>query len=560
MGNKNKNKGKRFNHNNTHKGRNQNHGKGWNRVVEEAFPAYDDGHRLDRQNESTKTMAHRSNADNGAIPKGSGHGVRSYENQRQVNEYCQKQAKVSSTPSGSRSGNAKAEGGPKLDRNHFGDKERNNKGDREKAPHKSKCLECNVMPTSYCTKCLQWVCDDCARTDHYYSGCNLTSKAEAINQMKKDSVQKACLRRDTMERLLTELGAYDMQLDAFRLTMQTAFECTRKEKGRVDAMLHNGQARKRSINEALQSLENSVNFPESQSGLQELEQFVNEGKRWASSSNILDLKTFSHTTKHILLSSAHMMKMANSEDKTPGMILVSQTVHDKTLLSRMNVEGGRILVYSLAEMDTVPQGTIALPFTSIKSCIDKASALGFLEISCRGKFLGRVLIRMLGDTLRGRQFLMMCTGEAGPSFCNTHFHRVWSKSRPGESIWGGDYEKGDGSGGSTVLKVSNNEKSVPASKHMAVKAGLVSGSYENENPRTIFRVYTKDDVKPQRKSHSSYNSMYNAHSFSKEENIAKDTSAFGMVENGLDVFETALICDNITEVVIHACGVVIEAQ
>lgn len=165
--------------------------------------------------------------------------------------------------------------------------------------------------------------------------------------------------------------------------------------------------------------------------------------------------------------------------------------------------------------------------------MDSASALTFLDLSWGGSH-GRVYIRLTGDSMRGRQFLILCTGEEGPSFRNTHFHRVWWKGLPGEHVWGGDYDQSDGSGGTQVKNADVNEMPSEAGRKLPITAGLVAGRYEKKNISSIFRIFTKD---------------------------AKDVeeeAAFGQVEYGLQFFVDAINHNNIQDVIISDCGIVIE--
>lgn len=170
------------------------------------------------------------------------------------------------------------------------------------------------------------------------------------------------------------------------------------------------------------------------------------------------------------------------------------------------------------------------------SCIDNGSALTFLDLSWGGQFRGRVYIRMTGKTTRGLQFVMLCTGEKGPSFLNSHFHRIWWKGLPGEHIWGGDVDKGDGSGGMSLIgNVDGNAKLAESCWKMPITAGLVAGRYETKNASSIFRIYTKD---------------------AKD---AEEEAAFGRVEYGLQFIDAAVNWNNIKDVVVSDCGVVIES-
>lgn len=167
--------------------------------------------------------------------------------------------------------------------------------------------------------------------------------------------------------------------------------------------------------------------------------------------------------------------------------------------------------------------------------MDKTSTLTFLDLSWRGSAESRVFIRLFAKSSRAQNFLRMCTGENGPSFRGTRFHRVWWKGSPGEHVWAGDYDEGNGSGGILPSDGFGRSEENPESCHrLPITAGLVAGTYGKQNSSSIFRIYTKD---------------------SKD---AQEEAAFGRVEFGLQILDAAIRQNNITDIKISDCGVVIE--
>lgn len=68
-----------------------------------------------------------------------------------------------------------------------------------------------------------------------------------------------------------------------------------------------------------------------------------------------------------------------------------------------------------------------------------SSALVFLELAWPGSPPKRVHIRVNSETARGRQFVLMCLGERGPSFADTPLE-VEKQWEAGEVLWGGCIE------------------------------------------------------------------------------------------------------------------------
>lgn len=170
------------------------------------------------------------------------------------------------------------------------------------------------------------------------------------------------------------------------------------------------------------------------------------------------------------------------------------------------------------------------------SCINRSSTLAFLDLSWGGSHKGRVYVRLTGDTIRGRQFVRLCTGETSSCYRGTQFHRIWWKGQPGEHIWAGDYEKGDGSGGQTVHNDQGGQTPTLAGRVCPITEGLVAGRYEKDNFSTIFRIYTRGDG----------------------DQHVKEDAAFGQIEFGLDIIKEVTKLKDITDVKIEECGIVLE--
>lgn len=106
---------------------------------------------------------------------------------------------------------------------------------------------------------------------------------------------------------------------------------------------------------------------------------------------------------------------------------------------------------------------------------------------------------------------------------------------PGESLWAGDHDRGDGGGGTLPTELIHETKELLEKKtKMPVTAGLVAGRYGKSNS-TIFRVYTK------------------------QSSDALEEAGFGRVEYGLHILKDALKNNkNITDLTISGCGMVME--
>ncbi|KAK3888700.1 hypothetical protein Pcinc_007267 [Petrolisthes cinctipes] len=103
--------------------------------------------------------------------------------------------------------------------------------------------------------------------------------------------------------------------------------------------------------------------------------------------------------------------------------------------------------------------------SEIIKTLNPESTITFLDMAWEGLTRGRVYIRVSEDKTEARQFVGLCTGQPGSSFLNTQLNGVVWKGGQYECVFGGNYNFNDNSGhGSysgvgTVSFKSNSEKS-----------------------------------------------------------------------------------------------------
>ncbi|XP_050708778.1 uncharacterized protein LOC126993659 [Eriocheir sinensis] len=156
----------------------------------------------------------------------------------------------------------------------------------------------------------------------------------------------------------------------------------------------------------------------------------------------------------------------------------------------------------------------------------------FLDLSWPGSTTRRVKIHLSPDTPRGRQFLLLCTGQRGPSYRNTSLLGVVKKGQLGEFVWAGDYESNDGEGDSILLPDLNKGK-YRRSGRLGDVCGLLWNDH-TQGVRGLFGIFTKYCLESQNSS-----------------------LVFGEVVEGLPVVVEAAQHSNIREVTVVDCGVVL---
>lgn len=175
--------------------------------------------------------------------------------------------------------------------------------------------------------------------------------------------------------------------------------------------------------------------------------------------------------------------------------------------------------------------TVLCPqFGSVRAQVPRESPTAFLELEWEGSSQGRVLFSMMGDTARGRQFLQLCSGEAGPCYRGTCMFQAERVGGKGEIIRGGDYENNDGTGGTALV-----EDIGTGGEHMhEAVSGLLVGAHSDQRHRlAVFGVIL---------------SPWPEH---------RTDTAFGMVTRGLATLRAAARHSPVTEVLVADCGLVL---
>lgn len=158
--------------------------------------------------------------------------------------------------------------------------------------------------------------------------------------------------------------------------------------------------------------------------------------------------------------------------------------------------------------------------------------LVFLDLAWPGSTPQRVLIHLTPDTIVGQQFMILCTGQRGPSYANTRLFKVVNKGEEGECVFGGDYERNDETGGAALL---------PSHKGEPFRNSRWVGS--------VWGRWINDPGFPTR------GAQFGIRIRERLDN--KFGGTIGKVVAGLDVVAAAAHYRDITEVKVVDCGVVL---
>ncbi|XP_042859661.1 uncharacterized protein LOC122245748 isoform X2 [Penaeus japonicus] len=122
--------------------------------------------------------------------------------------------------------------------------------------------------------------------------------------------------------------------------------------------------------------------------------------------------------------------------------------------ARLSRHHNEIYVHHLKDVRP-PASAHTIPFKDMADAFDLSSTRTFLELAWQDSLPRRVQIRLCPDTWLAMQFLLMCTGEKGPSYVATGIFSDGYRGYKKECVTGGDY---DGKNGEGVMAPGHNPK------------------------------------------------------------------------------------------------------
>ncbi|XP_050731792.1 uncharacterized protein LOC127006226 isoform X2 [Eriocheir sinensis] len=197
----------------------------------------------------------------------------------------------------------------------------------------------------------------------------------------------------------------------------------------------------------------------------------------------------------------------------------------------LDAEDERLYLHALKE-HTLPLGAATLQVSEIVP--PSPPCMVFLDLSWPGCAPRRVHIHLSPNTPRGRQFMLLCTGQCGPSYRDTRLFEVWTDGKMRGCVWGGDYESNDGDGPSVLvpeLGVSEYQRSCCAGD---VFMDPDAWGRDDQLEFGHFGILTRDWV-----------------------GCVAWPLVYGKVVEGLHVVAEAAQHSDITEVTVVDCGVVL---
>ncbi|XP_063856978.1 uncharacterized protein LOC135098501 isoform X2 [Scylla paramamosain] len=211
-----------------------------------------------------------------------------------------------------------------------------------------------------------------------------------------------------------------------------------------------------------------------------------------------------------------------------GLVFAVHDVEGQTRQARISLEDGSLYLHSL-QAQALPNFTATLQMGEVVPAVPPCEV--FLDLAWPGSVARRVVVSLPKDTPRGRQFMLLCSGQRGACYANTRLFEVMGEGQPGECVRGGDYQTGDGKGGAALLPHLDQ-----GDYWLSGKAGAVSGWWLDEPAcGAQFLIITRDMQRGDRVW----------------------VVVFGQVVRGLEVVQEAARHRPITEVTVVQCGVVL---
>ena len=173
---------------------------------------------------------------------------------------------------------------------------------------------------------------------------------------------------------------------------------------------------------------------------------------------------------------------------------------------------------------------LSFQYRDVRNLVPTEAPSVFLDVGIAGLFSGTVHIRMLGDTTRAHQMLLLCSGEQGPSYKRSRFYGVAKSNNLAEILRGGDYEANDGTAGRNIITGIQSGGVYRAE----IATGLVAGWPDEEKCRLgSFNIYLRQCPG------------------------AYDDHSFGIVTSGLDVLRSVAKHHPVTDSLVIDCGIAI---
>ncbi|XP_068226528.1 uncharacterized protein [Palaemon carinicauda] len=190
----------------------------------------------------------------------------------------------------------------------------------------------------------------------------------------------------------------------------------------------------------------------------------------------------------------------------PREIFVVKVSNGKQMVARIDIGSNCKVSFTRLREGTLPPRCFIL---KLEDFLSMHSRRGFLDVSCKGTFLGRIIIKVIDEGNLALNFLHKCAGDLGSSYVYSDIRRAISFTKVEEVYINGE-------SGAVLPGVDwQKEKEKDIYKQTTFKVGQVTAAFSNRN---VLQLYIPTG-----------NTGYRM----------KGVTCFGLVEEGLDVLRKA---------------------
>lgn len=323
--------------------------------------------------------------------------------------------------------------------------------------------------------------------------------------------------RDQIEKLSLKKKAFEINQQMLQSKLREVEEV---QLG-ICSALANGDDHCQTLDVIMENAASSESHEQLESASKQAERCQNDIKLWVQTTQLL-LNLGDSADGELSLSKL-AIKVSKSKIGVWAKFNI-QNIEDRW--AQMSLCEGRLLLGSL-KADTPPPEAEILSYQQVRLLIDNTNVTTFLRIKLPDSAQSNIVcIRLRGNEDRTRQFQLMCSGERGPSYAATYLHDRQTDVTKG--VWGGARNDGE------VGALSGFEMGPP--NELPIVEGLVASfyMYPVERRPTHFLIYLQN----------------------KEGYI--EMSPIGQVISGLPIIKEAHKVENISDVRITDCGIVLQ--
>ncbi|CAL4113645.1 unnamed protein product, partial [Meganyctiphanes norvegica] len=369
------------------------------------------------------------------------------------------------------------------------------------------CLEHQLPVSHRCSTHKAWICQRCVTDDHSLVSCKVTTTSEELNLRKSTQLDKSLPLRNTFEESCKKS-------DDCREQIKKLIEEDNEEIIRLQKEIERKKTAK------VQKEEKLVMFNQKQGMLKNKGSSYDEAV--ASLKSADTIKDVSRYSLEVQSQAEHLQLISKEIENEVDLML---------LAAKVTTESSVELSLANHKLSASPPHNFQFPDESNPPMTD--GILTFMDIAWPNQEPRRVYIKMLGNTARVRQHLLLITGHCGPSYIGLNFNNLVDQGKPGEYLISDTYD------GGKAAPLLEDVTATDIVKH-AAKAGLVAGAVfiadgGNKNKNNgIFGIYVSDEPGKGNKS------------------------GFGHVISGLEIVKDVAKSNNRLGIKIVSCGLVLE--